>query len=158
MLFRSAGSDYISEATTAALTLEQIDSISASIDALDQSLDSPLFLGGKYFLGGTLSTKVITYTGSYLTGNIQTGDIGSQRSVITLIRPQIDNGSASVAVASRQQLDDDISYGTAVSASSENRVSLRSGGNYHRIQIVPTGNNWKNAIAVDVEVIGQGVR
>lgn len=153
-----AGSSYISEATTAALTLDQIDSISASIDALDQSLDSPLFLGGKYFLGGTLDTRVITYTGTYLTGNIQTGDIGSQRSVITLVRPQIDNGSASISVASRQQLDDEIVYGTAVQASSENRVSLRSGGNYHRIQITPTGNNWKNAVAVDIDVVGQGVR
>lgn len=153
-----AGTNYISEATTAALTLDQIDSISASIDSLDQSLDSPLFLGGKYFLGGTLTTRVMTYTGAKLTGNIQTGDIGSSQSVVTLVRPQIDNGSATISVASRQQLDDDVVYGTAVAASSENRVSLRSSGRYHRIQVVPTGSNWKNAVAVDVNIEPQGVR
>ena len=140
------------------MTLDQIDSISASIDSLDQSLDSPLFLGGKYFLGGTLATRVMTYTGSNLTGNIQTGDLGSSQSVVTLVRPQIDNGSATISVASRQQLDDDVVYGTAVAASSENRVSLRSSGRYHRIQIVPTGANWKNAVAVDVNIEPQGVR
>ncbi len=47
---------------------------------------------------------------------------------------------------------------TAVAADSENRVSLRSAGRYHRIQIVPTGADWKNAVAVDVDVVGQGIR
>jgi len=44
-----------------------------------------------------------------------------------------------------------------VAADSENRVSLRSSGRYHRLQLVPTGN-WSNAVAIDVDVTGQGVR
>jgi hypothetical protein len=47
--------------------------------------------------------------------------------------------------------------GTAVAADSENRVSLRSSGRYHRLQLVPTGN-WSNAVAIDVDVTGQGAR
>lgn len=154
-----AGTDYLSEASTASVTLEQLDSISTSIDSLTTSLDSRLYVGGKYFLGGTLGAKVYTYTGSSLTAQISTGDIDlGGPSVVTLARPQVDNGSATIAVASRKLLSEQVTYGTAVAADSENRVSLRSAGRYHRIQLVPTGADWVNAVAIDVDVIGQGVR
>jgi len=78
--------------------------------------------------------------------------------MVTLARPQVDNGSATIAVASRTLLSQDVTFGTAVAADSDNRVSLRSAGRYHRIQVVPTGADWKNAVAVDVDVVGQGVR
>jgi hypothetical protein len=156
--YADAGTDYISEASSAAVTLEQLDSINSSIDALTTTLDSRLYVGGKYFLGGTLGAKVYTYTGTGATGQIATGDIdlGGQ-SVVTLARPQVDSGSATIAVASRQLLSQDVTFGTAVAADSENRVSLRSSGRYHRLQLTPTGN-WTNAVAIDVDVTGQGVR
>lgn len=151
--------DYVSDASTAAVTLEQLDSISASIDALVVSLDSVLYMGGKYFLGGTDGAYVVTYNGPNATGYVTTGDVGAgTRSVVTLARPQIDNGSATVSVASRTLLSDGLTFGTAVAASSENRVSLRSNGNYHRLKVTPTGDNWTTAVGVDVEIIGQGVR
>lgn len=157
--YADAGTDYISESSTSSSTLEELDTLSASIDALAISLDSLMFMGGKYFLGGTKGANVMTYTGSNLTGRIATGDLGGQgRSVMTLVRPQVDNGSASIAVSSRTLLSEQVTYGTAVSASSENRVSLRSSGNYHRVQLNPTGNNWKNASAIDVDIVPQGVR
>jgi hypothetical protein len=157
--YADAGTDYLSEASTASVTLEQLDSISGSIDALTTSLDSRLYIGGKYFLGGTLGAKVYTYTGANLTGQISTGDIDlGGVSVVTLARPQVDNGSATIAVASRALLSQSVNYGTAVAADSENRVSLRSSGRYHRLQLVPTGADWKNAVAIDVDVVGQGVR
>jgi len=151
--------DYVSDASTAAVTLEQLDSINPSIDALVVSLDSVLYMGGKYFLGGTDGAYVVTYNGPNATGYVTTGDVGAgTRSVITLARPQIDNGSATVSVASRTLLSDGLTFGTAVAASSENRVSLRSNGNYHRLKVTPTGDNWTTAVGVDVEIIGQGVR
>jgi hypothetical protein len=157
--YADAGTDYLSEASTASVTLEQLDSISTSIDALTTSLDSRLYVGGKYFLGGTLGAKVYTYTGANLTGQIATGDIDlGGPSVVTLARPQVDNGSATIAVASRTLLSQSVNYGTPVAADSENRVSLRSAGRYHRLQLVPTGADWINAVAIDVDVVGQGVR
>lgn len=157
--YGDAGADYISDASTSAVTLESLDSISASIDALAVSLDSILYMGGKYFLGGTSGAYVVTYNGTPATGQIITGDIDlGGRSVVTLARPQIDGGSADVSVASRTLLSDGITFGTAVSANSENRVSLRSNGYYHRLKVVPTGANWKTAVAIDVDVMPQGVR
>jgi hypothetical protein len=78
--------------------------------------------------------------------------------VITLARPQVDNGSANVSVSSRVLLNQDLSFSTPVAADSENRVSLRSNGNYHRLKITPTGANWKTAIAVDIDIVPQGAR
>ena len=157
--YGDAGTDYLSEASTSSVTLEQLDSISGSIDALTSSLDSRLYVGGKYFLGGTLGARVMTYTGANQTGVIATGDLDiGANSVVTLARPIVDNGSATVAIASRTLLDQSVVFNTAVAASSENRVPLRSAGRYHRLKITPTGSSWKNAISVDVDVTPQGVR
>lgn len=157
--YGDAGADYISDASTAATSLEGLDSISTSIDALMVSLDSILYMGGKYFLGGTSGAYVVTYNGQPATGQIITGDINlGGRSVVTLARPQVDNGSADVSVASRTLLSDQLNYSTPVSADSENRVSLRSNGYYHRIKVTPTGPSWKTAVSVDVDVAPQGVR
>jgi hypothetical protein len=157
--YGDAGSDFISDASTSATTLEGLDNISSSIDALAVSLDSILYMGGKYFLGGTSGAYVVTYSGAPATGKIATGDLNAGgRSVVTLAKPEIDGGSASVAVVSRTLLSEVPQFGTAVAADSENRVSLRSNGNYHRFQVTPTGSNWKTAVALDVELSGQGTR
>jgi len=157
--YGNAGADYISDASTSATTLENLDSISSSIDALTVSLDSILYMGGKYFLGGTSGAYVVTYNGSPATGQLITGDINAGgRSVVTLARPQVDNGSATVSVASRTLLSQDLTFGTAVAADSENRVSLRSNGNYHRFKVTPTGDNWTTAVGMDIDLSGQGGR
>jgi hypothetical protein len=157
--YGDAGTDFLAEASTSSVTLESLDSISGSIDALTTSLDSQLYVGGKYFLGGTLATRVMTYTGASQTGVIATGDLDiGANSVVTLARPIVDNGSATVAIASRTLLNQGVSFNTAVAASSENRVPLRSAGRYHRLKVTPTGDNWDNAISVDVDVTPQGVR
>ena len=156
--YGDAGADYISDASTAAVTLENLDSISNSIDALTVSLDSILYMGGKYFLGGTNGRYVVTYNGQPATGNIVTGDLNAGgRSVVTLARPLIDGGSANVAVASRTLLNEAPVFGTALSADSDNRISLRSNGNFHQFQVTPTGQ-WKTAVSLDVDFQGQGTR
>lgn len=157
--YGDAGADYISDASTSATTLENLDSISASIDTLPVSLDSILYMGGKYFLGGTSGAYVVTYNGQPATGQLITGDLNAGgRSVVTLARPQVDNGSATVSVASRTLLSEVPSFGTAVAADSENRVSLRANGNYHRFKVTPTGSNWSTAVSLDVDLMGQGGR
>ena len=157
--YGDAGTDYLGEASSGALTLEELDSVSASIDAMTTSLDSLLYIGGKYFLGGTFGTRVYSYTGVSLTGSIATADIDiGANSVVTLGRPIVDNGSGSLSIASRTLLNQSVTYGTSTAADSENRVSLRSAGRYHRLKLTPTGAAWKTAVAVDVDITPQGVR
>ena len=157
--YGDAGSDYISDASTSSSTLEELDAISSSIDALAVSLDSILYIGGKYFLGGTNGPNVVTYNGQPATGQIITGDLNAGgRSVVTLARPHVDNGSANVSVASRTLLNQELVFSEPSAADSENRVSLRSNGNYHRFKVTPTGDNWTTAVDIDIELSGQGTR
>lgn len=157
--YSDQGVSYISDASTATVTLEDLDTLSSSIDSLASSLDSILFAGGKFFLGGTRSSKVITFTGESMEAELETGDIeAGGQSLISLARPQVDKGTGSVAISSRQLLSDTVTYGSLANADSDNRISLRSSGKYHRIKFVPSGTQWKSAVAVDIDVIPQGVR
>lgn len=157
--YMAATSDYISDASTASVTLEQLDSISSSLDSLTVALDSALYAGGKFFLGGTDGTKVITFNGASKSAVIETGDIGTgSMSLVTLARPQIDNGSATVAIASRSLLNQGVVFGGDNTADTDNRVSLRSSGRQHRLRIKPTGDNWSMAVAVDVDITPMGTR
>ena len=150
-------SSTIASVATSGYTLEDLD-VFGSLDGLTTSLDDRLWAGGKFLLAGTFGNKITTFTGPNLTAQLQTGDIEQgYNSVVMLARPQIDNGSCSVAVASRRELDDTITFGNQVPTTSEGRVSLRSYGRYHRFNVVPSGN-WTNAIGLDVESTPQGNR
>jgi len=146
--------------STSGYTLESMESALGytSIDALPASLDSRLWVGGKFLFAGFQDTKIVTFTGTSYNSELITPDIElGYNSVVTLARPQIDNGSADIKVASRRELDDNIAFGSSVSTSQEGRASLRSAGRYHRFSITPTGN-WTNAISLDVDVKPQGNR
>ena len=156
--YANTDTDVVAYAATAGLTLEALDTY-GTIDSLTTSLDDALWAGGKLLFAGARGTKVITFTGANMTAELATGDIGSENtSTIMLARPIVDNGSASVAVASRRLLNEGVNYGSYIPASNENRVSLRSNGKYHRLSIIPTGSQWSNAIGLDIEIVGQGTR
>lgn len=143
---------------TPSVTLEDLDLYSASIDALTASLDDPQWVGNQLLFAGSQGDKIITFGGANKTASIATGDIDIGRSVVTLARPMVDNGSGSVAVASRELLSADVTYGDAVTADSEGRCSLRSAGRYHRFQLVPSDSTWVTAIGMKVDIVPQGSR
>jgi hypothetical protein len=148
----------IGGALTAGVTLEQLDAY-GTVDSIEVSFDSRQWAGGKFFVAGTFGTNVVTIDGPVLTPSLVSGDFQADglNSVVTLARPIIDGGNASVSVASRARLDGEITFGSSVSADSENRVSLRSAGKYHRVKVTPSGN-WTTAVGVDVEFAPQGTR
>lgn len=146
--------------TTTGYTLEALETVLGytNIDTLPASLDDRLWVGGKFLFAGFKDNIIVTFTGSTYNSELITPDIElGYNSVVTLARPQIDNGSATIKVASRRELDDNIQFGSSVTTSSEGRASLRSAGRYHRLSITPTGN-WTNAIGLDVDVKPQGNR
>ena len=148
----------ISYVLTPSATLEQVDNYNTSIDALEIPLDSRVFAGGQLLFAGVRGEKIISFSGQPKTANISTGDIDIGRSVITLARPIVDGGSGSIAVASRDLLSEQVEFGSDVFADSENRVSLRSGGDYHRLRLTPTGDNWKTAVGLEFDAAKQGNR
>ena len=148
----------VGQASTVGTTLEGLAGIYGNLDTIPASLDDRLWVGGKFLFAGAKDDKIVVFTGSNFNSEIITADIETgYNSVVSLVRPQIDNGTADVAVASRRELDDNIQFGTAVSTSQEGRANFRSSGRFHRFKVNPTGN-WTNAISIDIETKNQGNR
>ena len=140
-------------------TLKGLDALGyTSIDTMTASLDSRLWVGGKFLFAGAKDAKIVTFTGSTYNSLLVTTDVEvGYNSLVTLARPTIDNGTANVEIASRKELDDAITFGASVTTSSEGRANLRSHGRYHRFRISPTGN-WTTAVGVDVDITPAGTR
>jgi len=124
----------------------------------DTPLDSRVWAGGILIFMGVTGQKIISFSGQFKPAAITSGDIDVGRSVITFARPVIDNGTGTVSVASRELLEDGISFSSPVAANSEGGVPLRSAGRYHRIKMSPTSTSWKTAVATEIEIVGQGAR
>jgi hypothetical protein len=151
-------STYVATLAQAGVTLEGLDTY-GTVDTIDTSFDSRIWAGGKFVLAGVKDAKIVTFTGANKSGYVTTGDLGNgNQSIIMLAKPKVDTGSASVSVASRALLNEVPSFGTAVAADSENRVSLRAGGKYHRVRVYPSGSNWKTAAGVEIDLVPQGGR
>jgi len=150
--------NYINNVYTPTTALESLD-LYGTMDSLGVSLDSRQWAGGALLLAGVTGNRAISFTGQRKTGSLITGDfnVPNAQSLVTLARPIVDNGSASVAVASRLNLDDAITFSANGAADAENRVSLRSSGRYHRMRTIPSGN-WTSCLAVDVDIVPQGTR
>lgn len=149
--------DSVSFALTPTVTLEGLDAFSTSIDALGISLDDRQWVGGLLLLSATRGPNIVTFSGQYKQAALTSGDIDVGHSVITLARPIVDVGSGSVAVASRELLSNAITFGDASVADSEGRCGVRSAGRYHRVKTSPSGN-WRTAVAVEIDIAGQGTR
>ena len=128
-----------------------------SIDNLTASLDDRAYAGGTWFLAAVSGNKLYGFTGDAQVAYVTSNDLELGRSVITLVKPVVDVGTADVQVASRVLLSENVSFGSYQSASSENRVSVRSNGNYHRVRVKPQGG-WKTIVGFDVEYANQGTR
>lgn len=150
--------NYLAYGLTPSATLEQIDNYNNNLDSLDIPLDSRVWAGGQLIFVGVRDQKIVIFSGALQSAYITSGDIDIGRSMITLAKPIVDNGTASVAVASRKLLSESIEFGTTATPDSENRVPLRANGNYHRIKVSPTNANWETIIGCEIEIATQGAR
>jgi hypothetical protein len=148
----------IAYALTPSATLEQVDNYNTSIDALDIPMDSRVFAGGQLLFAGVSGQKIIAFSGQSKTAIISTGDIDVGRSTVMLAKPIVDKGTGSIAISSRDNLAEQVEFGSDVAADAENRVSLRSNGEYHRLRLTPSGSNWETAVGLEFDVVKQGNR
>ena len=150
--------DRIASTSTPSVNLEGMD-VYGNLETIMTSFDSRLWLGGRLQLAGVDGTKIVTFTGANATAYIETGDIEvpGATSAITMAKPIVDDGSASMAIDSRRLLNEAVSFNSQVAADAENRVSIRSVGRYHRLQLTPTGS-WTSVVGVDIDLNGLGTR
>ena len=142
---------------TPGYTLEQLDNINASLDALPASLDSPLYKGGQYLFGGALGKKIFTFSGDPLTGLIETGETGlatGRQTIVTRAYPYHEGGSVTVQIGTRGLHSDDVTFTTAQSPSADGFAPFRAQGRYHRARMNISGN-WSFAQGMDIDAAGR---
>jgi hypothetical protein len=141
---------------SASLDLEDLDDISASIDTLPASLDSRQWISESRYRGAIDTThKLATFTGSPLeatfeTGEAALGDIAS-RAMVQRVRP-IADGTRTVALGTRDDQADAVTWGTAQSPARDGNCGFRGDARFHRLRMTVSGD-WEKAQGVDLQFV-----
>lgn len=138
---------------TPAYTLEDLDNLASNLDSLPAPLDSSLYKGGTFFFGGSFDKKIHGFTGSVLSGTIETSEYAltqNKHTVVTRSVPYFENGSVTMQVGSRDRQDDPVVFDNASNLTDEGFCQHRVQGRFHRSRMNITGN-WSFAQGVDIE-------
>ena len=138
---------------TPAYTLEALDNLAATLDALPAPLDSALYKGGQFFFGGSKDKKIHGFTGSKLTGTIETSEFGltqAKHTLVTRTVPYFKDGSVTMQIGARDRQDDDVSFDSGSALTDEGFCQHRVQGRFHRARMTITGD-WNFAQGIDVE-------
>jgi len=138
------------------ITLDELDSLGyPDIDLMDVSLDSDLFkrassqlaaFDGDYKLG--------FFRGVNKTATIETREseiYAGANTYLNAFRPLVDRGTVTAEVGSRGRLSDDVTYGSSLTQSASGKFTTRNNSRYHRIRLTISGNNWTDALGVQVD-------
>lgn len=134
-------------------TLEALDNITSSLDALPASLDSNFWLGGQFQFGGALGAKLYAFSGDPLSATIETTESvisPGNTTFIPRVYPYYKGGSVTMQIASRNNQSDTATFGSAVSPNTDGFCPFRANGRYHTLRMNISGT-WEYAQGVDVE-------
>lgn len=141
-------------------TLDALDSISSSLDALPASLDDPSFQGGRLaFAGFSTAHKTATFSGSALAATIETTEFDEGMAYMAEARPVID-GQASVVTCQhghRYSLRDAVTYESAQSENTVGTFEFHKEDRFHRLRVGITGG-FDTASGMDVVMRKAGYR
>ena len=143
--------EFIISSLSQGYTLDGLDALSTSVDALPYTLDSTYYTGGQLNLSVFNSShQLSTLNGSALPATVQTGEVNlikGHKAYVNEIWPLVEGLSASyqVAVVQRQILTKSGSTGVAMSPTSAGFCEVRSTARYHRFQLTTTnGTEFDN--------------
>ena len=135
------------------LTLEQLDNVNASLDALPASLDSSRWVGGAAQLAAFDSDfKSGFFDGTNMTATILSREmelIEGRTARINGYSPLIDGGTVTSRIATRNRLVDTESYGSSLTLSSTGKFRTRSNARFHRFEFTLT-DSWTQAMGLQV--------
>jgi hypothetical protein len=124
-------------------SLDSLDSVSTSLDALPDSLDSRAWIGGAQNLAAfETDHKAYTFTGTAMDAIVDTGEVQltpGMRSNVVWARPLTDGNAATVTMRTRNRQADTASYGSASSQDSTGICAVRSNARYHAARVATTG-------------------
>ena len=152
--------DLIAPFFTPGYSLEELDNINTSLDALPASLDSALYKGGQYLFGGALGEKIYSFTGDPMPGTIVTGETGlamGNHNIVTRVYPYHEGGSVEVSIGLRGSHTDTVAYTNAGTTNAAGFVPFRAQDRYHRAKMYISGD-WTYAQGMDIEARKVGRR
>ena len=136
-------------------TLEGLDAISSSIDALEISLDDPSLAGGEFAFAAGIADRIATFSGQPLNGTVETAEQGMpQNTLVRRVYPLTDGAASGTCRspsprASRNRR----AWPTADGDHDGCRlVPTRAAGRYHRIKLHLTGETWDQIHGLEVDV------
>ena len=146
-------------------TLEQLDAISASLDALPFSLDSRAWTGGNLLLAAfSTAHKLSAFTGTYLAAVVETAEYepgGARRCFISNVRPIVEGTSVAVtcALGYREVSSASPTYATAVAVNSQGYSPQRLSARKVRVRVnVAAAGTWTHIVGAEVEYQPDGLR
>lgn len=147
---------------TKGYTLEGLDSVSGSIDALSVSLDDPAWQGGNLAFSAFDGSNQLNYfSGAAMTAVIETAEYQAfpqRRSTLKSIRPHVERYNTIYhAVASRDFQDSTVSFSTLLSLQDSGVCKPRKTARYHRIRTQLEGG-FTLANGLEVEHYPRGKR
>lgn len=156
--------EFFSARTTLSTTLEALDTAYPSLDAMTISLDSSEFSGSEEetLAVFTQNKKMALFSSTPMTAYIDTVEgepYGPYQSFIQGLRPLVKGTAAtiSVAVGTRQRLNDDITWGGYISQNTQGRCPVRRQARYSKARFQLSGS-WEEFAGCDVEAKQAGRR
>lgn len=152
------------QAATPGYTLESLDDISSSLDALPFSLDSRVWQGGAPLLAAfNTSYELISFNGNASAATLTTQEMGDSGGRVTFIReiyPVVDTADLTIATGSRFRRSDNVSWSTERAPSAATGMVMgRSRGRFHRFRVtIASGALWTHAQGIDVTPQQAGTR
>jgi hypothetical protein len=137
------------------LTLEGLDAISSSIETLPFSLDSRAYTGGALLLSAFDKNHMLNYfSGNSLPATLDTSEaqlIPNRRAFVSSVRPLVDGGTPSVAIATRERTIDARTFAAPVAINAVGECPQRSSGRYFTARITMAGGDtWSQLYGIDL--------
>lgn len=145
--------ELIWQSAGASETLETLDSISASLDALTDSLDSNVYQGGTVKLTAFDADFASGFfTGANMAATIESKEFeihAGYRTRLNAFRPLIEGGTVTAQVGTRNRQADAVTWGSSLSLRASGRYTTRENARYHRFRFSLSGD-WTQAIGMQI--------
>jgi hypothetical protein len=158
--FVNVSGEYIATAATPGATLESLDSISASLDALDTPLDDIPTGFARYVAMFNDSSILGLLSGANMEATLETPEIvGHKRVYVNGQRPITDCTTVMGSVATRQRSADVASYGTESLVNSVGFCPHRADTRLMQFKNrFPAGATWSYSIGVEPDAVETGMQ
>ena len=142
-------------ASGAGVTVEGWDTLFATLDDMNISIDDPSLAAAAKYVPAAFTTgkKYATFGGANLAATIETQEaaiLGQSRARVISVRPLVDGGSPTVSVAVRDTQQAALTYGNDVSMTAFGNCPQRATGRYIRGRIkIPAASTWTHIVGLD---------